>query len=210
MSFLHNIYAPIFAHIYDGVMAGIENRTLTARRQELLAPLEGKILEVGSGTGINFRFYNSNAQVFALEPSQYMWKKANYRLETEVIAARIHPLACRIGTIDRSVITPASLDVVVCTLVLCSVPDLAQTLATIQSLLKPGGRLILLEHIHSHQPNIATLQNICNPFWRLVSDGCSLTRKTDIAIRSFCFYPERQEYFLDTLTFFQAECFYQP
>lgn len=206
---LRSLYSPLFAHFYDSFMLGIEKRTLSQKRRKIIPDLKGNILEIGSGTGINFPFYDESACVTALEPSEYMWKKAKAKMQSESIKAKIIEL--KSGIQDPSLeqkIQPHSIDVIVCTLVLCSIPEVANTLHLFQKWLKPGGKLILLEHIHSQDLFYSNLQNILNPVWNFVADGCNLNRNTDKIVKSFGFTPIKEEYFIDILLFYQAECIY--
>jgi SAM-dependent methyltransferase len=80
----------------------------------------------------------------------------------------------------EKLIEPDSLDAVVCTLVLCTIPDPARALKNFMRWLKPGGKLLILEHIRSHNPSNGKLQDLLNPMWRKVADGCHLNRPTDL------------------------------
>ena len=96
----NTLYSRLVAHFYDPIMRGMENSFLETRRRELLRHAQGKILEVGAGTGANFHLYSSQAQVLAVEPSGAMLKYARRRLaqgtakaHIELLeAGKIHPL----------------------------------------------------------------------------------------------------------------------
>lgn len=171
-------------------------------RQELIGELEGDILDVGSGTGVNFEHFNSNANVIAIEPSQYMLEKAEAKLPQSANITT-HNLGVTDNALD-SILSENSLDYIVCTLVLCTIPNHHLALEKFKKWLKPTGKLIILEHIHAeHKPN-RVLQNIINPIWKVIGDGCNLNRKTDELIKSAGFKVESESYFKRSLRFYQG------
>lgn len=180
MSNEHNgWYNKVFSAAYDPFMSVVEKNALSGRRQALLASLKGKILELGCGTGINFPFYGKDAEVLALEPADAMREQALDRLKnSEVLAKiRVEPWLLEDERLAKE-FSPESFDAVVCTLVLCTVPDPAATLANLRRLLKPGGRLIALEHVRAKSDAGQWVQNLMNPFWRHLAEGCQLNRDT--------------------------------
>jgi SAM-dependent methyltransferase len=202
-------YAKIFARYYDAFMYRLERTILLKKRKRLLSSLEGNILEIGSGTGINFSFYNKKANVYAIEPSSAMMQKAETRISEskgkEQIAASIKTINSGIGNPElEKEIAEGSLDAVVCTLVLCTVPDLKYTINFIQSKLKKEGKLIVLEHIHPKKFPFTAMHNLFNPFWRLFSMGCNLNRKTDIILKESGFVLVEENFFTKALPFYEA------
>ncbi len=144
-------YKKLFASKYDSFMTGIE-KSLHSIRTELIGDLKGEILDVGSGTGVNFEYYSMKAQVIAVEPSAYMLLKAKAKME-----GKDNITAYNLGVTDEAlteIIPKHSLDYVVCTLVLCTIPDPQLALKKFKQWLKPTGKLIILEHIHAESnPN---------------------------------------------------------
>ena len=182
-------------------MANIE-RTFQPIRKELVGDLEGDILEVGSGTGINFDHYNSKAKVIALEPSSFMLDKSNAKLPNKAQITTYN-----MGVEDKrldSIIKSNSLDYIICTLVLCTIPDQDLALDKFKKWLKPTGKLIVLEHIHAQNKPGRLLYNIANPFWKIFGDGCNLNRDTDLSIKRAGFTVESEYYFKRSLDFYQA------
>lgn len=182
-------------------MANIE-RTFQPIRKKLVGDLEGNILEVGSGTGINFEHYNSNAKVIALEPSAFMLEKSKAKLINKA-----HITTCNMGVEDKrldSIIENNSLDYIICTLVLCTIPDQNLAFDKFKKWLKPTGKLIVLEHIHAQNKPGRLLYNILNPFWKIFGDGCNLNRDTDLSIKRAGFTVESEYYFKRSLDFYQA------
>lgn len=182
-------------------MANIE-RTFHPIRKELVGNLEGAVLEVGSGTGINFEHYNSKAQVIALEPSSFMLEKSRAKL-----SEKTQITTCNMGVEDKrldSLIENNSLDYIICTLVLCTIPDQNLAFDKFKKWLKPTGKLIVLEHIHAQNKPGRLLYNIANPFWKIFGDGCNLNRDTDLSIKKAGFSVESEYYFKRSLDFYQA------
>jgi SAM-dependent methyltransferase len=175
-------YNKVFSAAYDPVMGLVEKNALSLRRKHLLSPLQGKILELGCGTGVNFEFYTSGANVLALEPADAMRAQAEDRL-IKGTAARIRVVPWLIDDERLAAAAPdGSLDAVVCTLILCTVPDPAGVLARLRRLLKPGGWLIALEHVRAKSEFGVMAQNLINPVWRHLAEGCQLNRDTHAAI----------------------------
>lgn len=146
----------------------------------MLGKLNGVVLDVGSGTGVNFEFFNNKVKVFAVEPSKAMLDKSIIKVKNKNIKL------LNLGINDKklqTIIKENSLDAIVSTLVLCTVkkPDLA--LENFKKWLKPNGKLIVIEHIHSDKKIKATLETLINPLWKIIGDGCNLNRHTDKLIK---------------------------
>ena len=186
MSNEHNgWYNKVFSAAYDPFMSVVEKNALSGRRQALLSNLTGKVLELGCGTGINFAFYPAEAEVLAIEPADAMRAQAPEKLQKEQFAARICVEPRLLEDERLAAEYPAgSFDAAVCTLVLCTVPDPAGTLALLHRFLKPGGKLIVLEHVRSKSGFGQTVQNLMNPFWRHLAEGCQLNRDTHANIEA--------------------------
>jgi ubiquinone/menaquinone biosynthesis C-methylase UbiE len=159
--------------LYDLAVGLIERRMLAKLRKELLAPLHGTIVDVGAGTGANVLHFGEGANVIALEPDRSMAG----RIRPKLRRARAK-IDVRIGddsALDR--IAERSIDAVVTTLVLCTVPDPALTLRRIKRVLRPTGKLIVLEHVRS-PGTMGKVQDVIAPVWRAIGDGCNLNRDT--------------------------------
>ncbi len=171
-------------------------------REELLRDLKGDILDVGSGTGVNFEHFNSKANVIAVEPSSFMLEKSKAKLPAKANITTYN-LSVTDEAVD-SILAKHSLDYIVCTLVLCTVSDQNLALRKFKSWLKPTGKLIILEHIHAQKNPNRLLQNIVNPVWRVIGDGCNLNRDTDVLIKEAGFKLESEYYFKRSLRFYQG------
>ncbi len=169
----------LFAAGYDRGMARAEEGELGRRRAAIVGGASGRTLEIGAGTGLNLRHYQPAVTELVLtEPFEPMARRLRERVsserpETEVVetAAEQLPLA------------DASFDTVVATLVLCTVADQAATLSEIARVLKPGGRLLFLEHVRAPSPGLARAQDIVHGPWFFVGHGCHCNRDTVAAIR---------------------------
>lgn len=170
-------YHPLHALIYDPVMGLAERAGLAARRQRLVAEAVGRVLEVGGGTGRNLPLYRDVEQVVVLEPDAAMRRRLLERVAAAAVPVEVHETA-----LEESGLPDASFDTVVVSLVLCSVADQGRALAEIRRLLKPGGRLLFLEHLQA--PGWpGKLQAAATPLWKRLAGGCHLDRPTLDAMR---------------------------
>lgn len=170
---------PIHAALYDPFMGLVDRAGLGERRRRLVAEAKGEVVEVGGGTGRNLPHYRDVDRVVVLEPDAAM----RSRLLARVPAARV-PVEVHETGIDDTTLPAGFADTVVASLVLCSVPDQASALAAMKRLLKPGGRLLFLEHVRS--PGLrGKVQSAVTPVWhRTAGAGCHLDRATLDAIRA--------------------------
>ncbi|KAM4794900.1 thiol S-methyltransferase TMT1B-like [Rhinophrynus dorsalis] len=162
------------------------NKAMEATKKDLFSNLcdfagpskELTLLEIGCGTGANFKFYptgckvtcldiNPNFQTF-LDNSQTM--NDHLKFERFVVASAD----------NMSQVADGSMDVVVCTLTVCSVPDTRKVLDEVLRVLKPGGAFYFMEHVASTDDSswICFFQKILNPTWKLFFDGCNLRKTT--------------------------------
>lgn len=167
---------PLFAAVYDVINRPLEAQLFGERRARLLADLTGTVLDVGAGTGANLRHFRRANRVVAAEPDPAMRvrlarKLAEARVPVEIVAAPAEDLPYPDG----------SFDAVVATLVLCTVADPARALAEIRRVLKPGGSLVVLEHVRG-QGRLATWQDRLTPLWSRLAAGCHPNRDTRAAI----------------------------
>ncbi len=194
-------YQKVFAAIYDPLLKGFE-KGLSVNRYELLNPLRGKVLEVGSGTGVNFQFYHPDADVIAVEPSLPMLKKAEAKT---VNFPNVSLYNYGVNDMEmHSIIANDSLDAISCTLVLCTIPNPELAIQNFKKWLKPGGKLVVLEHIKSKSRVGGVFQEVVNPLWKVVGEGCNLTRHTDVMIKEQGFVAEQTNYFDNTLRWIQG------
>lgn len=176
-----NVVSRLFAAIYDPFMRTAENACLRDWRAELLERARGEVLEIGAGTGANLPFYTSEVDRLVLtEPDDHM----RARLQMRLPAARAGRVEALPAPVDALPFGDASFDAVVSTLVLCSVPDVSRALAEIRRVLRPGGRLLFLEHVAADdRPERLAWQRRLEPLWSRISGNCHVTRRTAEAIR---------------------------
>lgn len=198
-------HSKYFGQLYDAFMFFPEKILLNRKRKRLLSKLTGKVLEVGVGTGINLRFYGKDVKLTGIEPSPYMFERAMIRRNRLLNYTNItlHNIGCG-DSETQMLFKPESLDAVVCTLVLCTIPDVELALGNFKKWLKPGGKLIVLEHILSHHPTEAKWQHRINPRWQRFADGCQLNRPTDKLIAEAGFTAVREKHFWMGFPFYEG------
>lgn len=173
------VHHPIFARLFDRLVRKADPQQ-AEHRQELLAGLAGRVIEVGAGNGINFPNYPpAVTEVVAVEPEAYLRDKA-----AAAAAEAPVPVTVVDGLADSLPAADGAFDAAVASLVLCSVPDQAGALAEIARVLKPGGELRFYEHVLSQEPKVARLQNRIEPVWRFCGGGCHPNRDTPAAIEA--------------------------
>lgn len=144
---------PIFARVFDR-LSGVMERDVGEHREEMLAGLSGRVVEIGAGNGMNFAHYPATVEeVVALEPEAYLRAKAEQAASRAAV-----PVTVRAGVADALPFEAAVSDAAVASLVLCSVSDPAAALAELCRVLKPRGELRFMEHVRSARPGKARVQ----------------------------------------------------
>ncbi len=186
-------------------MRQFEERVLKEKRSHLLRNIQGKVLEIGCGTGANFAYYPTGVEVIACDPSLPMLGYAYKRLKEKDIKAGIELVHAGIGDdILENYLPEGGFDAIVCTLVLCSVPDQQAAIDTIKKYLKPNGTLYILEHIRTNSAIGQFFQDFFNPLQKILAEGCHLNRPTDRALKNKGFRALNEAYFTKGLPFYQA------
>jgi ubiquinone/menaquinone biosynthesis C-methylase UbiE len=173
-----SVHHPVFARLWS-VMSRHEPATIRQHRDELLAGLSGRVIEVGAGAGTNFAHYPSTVEeVVAVEPEPYL--RARAQAAAAVSEIRITVLD---GVADRLPVDDASFDAAVACLVLCTVPDQQDALAELRRVLRPGGELRFYEHVLADRGDVALAQRaVDRVFWPRAFGGCHTARDTPSAI----------------------------
>jgi ubiquinone/menaquinone biosynthesis C-methylase UbiE len=167
-----------FALTYDRQMAGTEQAGLRAFRERLLCDAHGDVLEIGGGTGANLPCYGPDiTSLTVTEPQPAMLRRLQRRVGAHHPSARV----LRAPAEDLP-FNDHSFDVAVSTLVLCGVDDQPRALRELRRVLRPGGQLLLIEHLRSTDPALARLQDRMNWLNRLVV-CCDCNRPTLDTIR---------------------------
>jgi len=176
----------ILAPLYDRMSRKSEEAGMGAMRENLLAEANGRVLEIGGGTGVNLRYYDGLDSLVVTEPEPAMLRRLHDRVRGEATQAEIvHAPAEDLPFEDES------FDTVVSTLVLCGV-DQERSLGEVRRVLRPGGRLLFLEHVRSDDPALARLQDRMNRLNRFLV-GCECNRATLTAIEAAGFTISRVE-----------------
>jgi ubiquinone/menaquinone biosynthesis C-methylase UbiE len=167
-----------FAALYDRIMAPEEKRLFGPIRREMLKDVAGDVLEIGAGTGVNFQYYQSGANVTAVEPDPYMRSRARERASDAEAEIEFRESAA-----EDLPFPDARFDFVIGTLVLCSVKDPRRVLSEVRRVLKPGGQYRLYEHVR-YQGRLGGLaQDAFSPLWQWIGAGCHPNRDTEQMIR---------------------------
>ncbi|WP_372797734.1 class I SAM-dependent methyltransferase [Litorivivens sp.] len=161
----------ILPHVID---LACGDKVIMDERSSLLGAAEGRVLEVGMGSGLNLRYYNPDKVdfVWGLEPSEGMRKKARKNLARSPVQVEWLGLPGEEIPLDNH-----SADTVVLTFTLCTIPDWEAALKQMHRVLKPGGRLLFCEHGAAPDASVARWQDRVNPVWKKVAGGCHLNRR---------------------------------
>lgn len=181
-----------FPKLYDHLMEPLERSGLRRIRQQLLKEAQGKVLEIGSGTGANFPFYDPvRVQcVIAVEPAEQMRRRSLAKIEQAAV-----PVDVVAAGAENLPFPDAFFDTVVGTLVFCTIPDPKKVLQEVRRVCKPGGKVLIFEHVRLESPFLARLQDLLTPVWKRLCDGCHLNRNTLQLVRRSGLQVKRVESF---------------
>jgi SAM-dependent methyltransferase len=167
----------VFAALYDRLLAPTERSWLGEQRHRLLAGASGEVLEIGGGTGVNLAHYGDVERLVVTEPEEPMRRRLEQRARSWA-----RPVVVQDASAEHLPFADSSFDTVVSTLVLCTVRDPSAALAEIGRVLRPGGRLLFIEHVRGEGRRGRVQQRI-TPLWRVLAGGCHPDRDTVAAIR---------------------------
>lgn len=184
MSLREHYDTHILPHLIDLVMRA---PMATRERSELIPRAAGTVLEIGAGSGLNVPYYGAAVdKLYHLEPSGKLIDKARRRTRNAPFAVEF------LGLDGEDIPLPRdSVDTVVCTWVLCSIPGVREALQEMYRVLRPGGALLFVEHGRAPDPNVALWQDRLTPPWSLCAGGCRLNRRPDLLIQEAGFAVER-------------------
>jgi ubiquinone/menaquinone biosynthesis C-methylase UbiE len=178
-----------FSAMYDRAMKATEEAGMRETRREVLAEARGRTIDIGAGTGLNLDLFPAEVSELVLaEPDPHMLKQLRVKVsesgrEASVVQAPAEKLPFEDDSFDTAVFT----------LVLCTVPDPAAALAEAARLLRPGGKLLFVEHVRSEAAGLARWQDRLEGPWRFFADGCHCNRDTVAGIEASPFEIERVE-----------------
>lgn len=150
----------------------MKNKHLLPYRRNVIAGAEGRVLEVGIGSGLNLPFYTDRVTgIIGLEPSE----KLAAMCERAGRKAAI-PVTLETGAAEAMPFEDGAFDTVVTTWTLCTIPDTGRALAEMRRVLAPGGQLLFAEHGTAPEESVRRWQERLNPLWRKIAGGCNLNR----------------------------------
>jgi len=175
------------AAVYDALMWPFERAALGAWRRRLAARARGRVLEVGAGTGSQLRWYPAGAEVTALEPDPGMAARAR-----RAAARAVAPVTVVEGAAESLPFAASSFETAFTSFSFCTVADPAAALGELRRVLVPGGRLLMLEHVHLQWQPGRRLQSWAAPAWAAAAGGCRLDRDTGRFVREAGFSVVRE------------------
>jgi ubiquinone/menaquinone biosynthesis C-methylase UbiE len=156
----------------------MRNKHLAAYRDRVVPAATGRVLEVGIGSGLNLPRYSPHVQqVIGLEPSPKLLSMAQH------IGRQSFPVGLIEGSAEDIPLEDATVDTVVTTWTLCTIPDAGRALSEMRRVLKPGGRLLFVEHGRAPDPNVVWWQDRLTPMWKRLGGGCHLNRAIETLIQ---------------------------
>ena len=169
MSFYRRHVVPRLVHL------AMRQQPLEPFRRRVIDAAEGRVLEIGIGSGLNLPLYGpATRTVVGLEPSPELLRMARERGARAAVPVEFLEASAETIPLDDH-----SVDTVVTTWTLCSIPDAPHALTEMRRVLKPGGALLFVEHGRAPEPGVARWQDRLDPLWSRLAGGCHLNRKMD-------------------------------
>lgn len=167
---------PLFAAVYDPATALVERTLLRSHREYLVAELEGTVLDLGAGTGAMFPYFaaaaNDSTTFHAIEPDPHMRRQAEGEARTHSVDITIDD-----SPAESLPYSDDTVDVVIASMVFCTIPDVETALREVSRVLKPGGEFRFFEHVADDGWR-GRVQAALAPLWKRLAGGCHLTRQT--------------------------------
>src|SRR5579871_5588158 len=159
----------ILPHVINLAM---RNRELISYRRRVVSQARGRVLEIGIGSGLNLPWYGPKVEtIIGLDPASRLIDMAQEGANRSEI-----PVSLISGSAQSMPIDRASVDTIVTTWTLCSIPDVAAALQEMRRVLKSDGRLLFVEHGSAPEPNVRKWQDRLTPIWKTIGGGCHLNR----------------------------------
>jgi ubiquinone/menaquinone biosynthesis C-methylase UbiE len=183
MGFYQDKIFPFVIHL------AMRQRNLAAYRGRVVPAAEGRVLEIGIGSGLNLPFYSQKVErVIGLDPSANLLSMARHAAPPSS-----GPVEFVEGSAEAIPLEDRAVDTVVTTWTLCSIPDAPRSLLEMRRVLKPGGRLLFVEHGRAPDASVRWWQDHLNPAWKRLGGGCHLNRAIETLIEGAGFQFERIE-----------------
>jgi ubiquinone/menaquinone biosynthesis C-methylase UbiE len=178
-----------FSFAWDWAMQRAEDSGLRELRRGVLAAASGRTIDIGAGTGANIGLFpDAVTELLFVEPDPHMVKRLRPKLRASGLAAEV----VRAGA-EELPLESSSVDTAVFALSLCTIPRPAVALAEVARVLRPGGRVLFLEHVRASNPGPARWQDRLWKAWRFSCDGCNCNRDTVATIEASPLTLERVE-----------------
>jgi ubiquinone/menaquinone biosynthesis C-methylase UbiE len=183
MGFYNDVILPRLCHLV------MRDRRLAPYRERVIASAEGRVLEIGIGSGLNLPFYGPKVrEILGLEPASQLIAMARKVAERTPMPVRFMEESASAISLDNKTI-----DTVVITWTLCSIPQADGALSEIRRVLRPSGRLLFAEHGLAPDEGVRRWQDWLTPAWKHVSGGCHLNRPIRTMIEGAGFRLDRLE-----------------
>ena len=167
----------------------MRNRELTSYRERLLSHAQGRVLEIGIGSGLNLPFYGSRVdEIIGLEPAKRLIAMAQRSADRSKV-----PVTLIEGSAETIPFDDARFDTVVTTWTLCSIPDGLRALQEMRRVLRAAGQLLFVEHGLAPDAEVQKWQHRLTPVWKRIGGGCHLNRPIRTLIESAGFNVDRLE-----------------
>lgn len=181
VSFYQGRILPCLIHL------SMRQRNLVAYRQRVIGAAEGRVLEIGVGSGLNLPLYTGRvAHVIGLDPSPRLLEMARKARDKAAL-----PVELLEGSAEAIPLEDKSVDTVVTTWTLCTIPDAVCALGEMRRVLRPSGQLLFVEHGRSPDASVRRWQDRLTPMWKRIGGGCHLNRAINELIAGSGFRIER-------------------
>jgi ubiquinone/menaquinone biosynthesis C-methylase UbiE len=183
MGFYQDQIVPVLINL------AMHRRDLAAYRSRVIPAADGRVLEIGIGSGFNLPFYSRNVErLIGLDPSAKLLSMVRRNLRPDAPSVELIE-----GSAEAIPIGNDSVDTVVTTWTLCSIPDVGSALREMHRVLRPTGRLLFVEHGRAPEPNVVWWQDHLTPAWKRIGGGCHLNRAIQMLIEDAGFQFDRVE-----------------